>query len=235
MTNTIFAASKILWVVASPGNLVLLALLFGVARLAFGKRRHGFFMVLGASLALLATATLPIAHWLAAPLENRFPTVTTLPERVDGIAVTDVAVDGDDATRRIAGAIRASPHWDGVRAVLLDGVTVGGFNVVDLAALARSVERPVVAVTPRTPDFAAIDAALSTYFPEDRGRRRRRLRSRPLFPVRLPTGTVRAAVAGATRAEASALVRRATVEGLWPEPLRLAQLLLLYHVLRDIA
>src|SRR5580700_3468168 len=93
MTNTIFAASKILWVVASPGNLVLLALLFGVARLAFGKRRHGFFMVLGASLALLATATLPIAHWLAAPLENRFPTVTTLPERVDGIIVLGGAVD----------------------------------------------------------------------------------------------------------------------------------------------
>jgi endonuclease V-like protein UPF0215 family len=45
-----------------------------------------------------------------------------------------------------------------------------------------------------------------------------------LFPVRLPTGTVFAAVAGATRAEATALVRRATLEGLWPEPLRLAHL-----------
>jgi endonuclease V-like protein UPF0215 family len=149
----------------------------------------------------------------------------SLPERVDGVALTDVAVDGADATRRIAAALRASPHLDGVRAVLLDGATVGGFNVLDLAGLSRAVARPVVAVTPRRPDFAAIDSALRTYFPRDRGRRRRLLRSRPLFPVRLPTGTVFAAVAGATRAEAAWLVRRATLEGLRAEPLRLAHLM----------
>jgi endonuclease V-like protein UPF0215 family len=148
----------------------------------------------------------------------------SLPERVDGVAFAHVAVDGSDSTERIAHALRTSPHWDGVRAVLLDGVTVGGFNVLDLSALAKAVERPVVAVTPRTPDFPSIDAALRTYFPRDRARRWRLLRSRPLFAVRLPTGTVLAAVAGATRAEASALVRRATREGLWPEPLRLARL-----------
>jgi endonuclease V-like protein UPF0215 family len=148
----------------------------------------------------------------------------SLPERVDGVALTYVEVDGADSTRRVASALRGSPHWDGVRAVLLDGATLGGFNVVDLTGLARSVERPVVAVTPRRPDFRAIDSALRTYFPGDRGRRRNLLRSRPLFPVRLPTGTVFAAVAGATRAEATALVRRATLEGLWPEPLRLAHL-----------
>ncbi|MCI4327496.1 MAG: DUF99 family protein [Thermoplasmata archaeon] len=151
--------------------------------------------------------------------------VCSLPQRVDGVAFTDVSVDGSDATRRIAAALLRSPHLDGLRAVLLDGATVGGFNVVDLAALSRSVARPVVAVTPRRPDFAAIDSALRTYFPGDRGRRRRLLRSRPLFPVRLPGGTVFAAVAGATRAEASQLVRRATLEGLRAEPLRLARLL----------
>ncbi len=148
----------------------------------------------------------------------------SLPERLDGVALTDVAVDGADATRRVADAIRASPHWDGVRAVLLDGATLGGFNVVDLARLAESVERPVVAVTPRAPQFPAIEAALRTYFPRDRGRRLRLLRSRPLFPVRLRTGRVFAAVSGATRVEAAALVRRATLEGVWPEPLRLAHL-----------
>jgi len=148
----------------------------------------------------------------------------SLPGRVDGIALAEVTVDGRDATERIAAAIRASPQWDGLRAVLLDGATVAGFNVVDLAALAKTVERPVVAVTPKAPDFPAIDAALQRYFPRDRARRGKLLRSRPLFPVKLPTGQVLAAVAGATRAEAAALVRRATVQGLWPEPLRLARL-----------
>jgi uncharacterized SAM-binding protein YcdF (DUF218 family) len=93
MGNVIFAASKILWVVAAPGNFLLLVLLFGVVCLVVGKPRHGLAFVLIASLAFLTTATLPVAPWLAAPLENRFPPVTTPPEKVDGIIVLGGAVD----------------------------------------------------------------------------------------------------------------------------------------------
>ncbi|MCI4357055.1 MAG: DUF99 family protein [Thermoplasmata archaeon] len=148
--------------------------------------------------------------------------VMSLPDRVDGIGMTDVGVDGSDATGRLAAAIRRSEHYPGIRAVLLDGITLAGFNVVDLAGLARSVRRPVIAVTRRKPDRAAIESAVRTYFPNDRGRRLRLLRARPLFPVPVTGGWLEVAVAGATRAEAAALVRRSVREGRWPEPLRLA-------------
>ncbi|MCI4362148.1 MAG: DUF99 family protein [Thermoplasmata archaeon] len=150
--------------------------------------------------------------------------VCSLPDRVDGIFATDVAVDGTDATRRIAAAIRGSGHWDGVRAVILDGVTVAGFNVVDLEGLARTLRRPVVAVTRRPPDLTAVDAALRKYFARDRGRRSRLVHARPLFRVPVAGGSLMVAVAGATRADAAALVRRSIREGRWPEPLRLAHL-----------
>ena len=148
--------------------------------------------------------------------------VCSLPDRVDGIVLTDVAVDGTDATRSIAAALRRSGHLDGVRAVLIDGITLGGFNVVDLAGLSAALRRPVVAVTRRRPDYPAIDAALRAYFPHDGGSRRRRVHARRLFPVAVGTGWLEVAVAGATRAEAAALVRRSVREGRWPEPLRLA-------------
>jgi endonuclease V-like protein UPF0215 family len=148
----------------------------------------------------------------------------SLPDRVEGVTTTDVAVDGTDATERVADAIRRSGHLEGLRAVMLDGITLGGFNVVDLARLSRSLRLPVVAVTRRRPDFAAIEAALRTYFPKDGGRRRRLVRARPLFRVDVADGTLHVAVAGATRAEAAALVRRSIREGRWPEPLRLAAL-----------
>lgn len=150
--------------------------------------------------------------------------VCSLPDRVDGVFTTDVAVDGKDATARLADAIRSSGHLDGIRAVMLDGITLGGFNVVDLAALARTLGRPVVAVTRRKPDFDAVDGALRTYFANDRGRRRRLIRARPLFAVPIGDGSLQVAVAGATRSEAAALVRRSIREGRWPEPLRLAGL-----------
>jgi len=158
--------------------------------------------------------------------------VCSLPDRVDGIAMTDVAVDGTDSTRRLAAALKGSGHLDGIRAVMVDGITLGGFNVVDLVGLARAVRRPVVAVTRRRPGYDAMDAALRTYFPNDGGRRRRLVHARPLFAVSVANGWLEVAVAGATRAEAAALVRRSVREGRWPEPLRLARLVARAHAAR---
>jgi uncharacterized protein len=150
--------------------------------------------------------------------------VCSLPDRVDGVVATTVTVDGTDATERIARAIEASGHLDGIRAVLLDGITFGGFNVVDLTGLAERLRRPVLAVTRRPPDFARIDAALREYFPRDRGRRLRLVHQRRLFRVPVAGGWLEVAVAGATRTDAAVLVRRSVREGRWPEPLRLAGL-----------
>lgn len=146
------------------------------------------------------------------------------PAAVDGLAVGRVEVDGRDATAAIIALVRGSPHWDGVRAVVLDGVAVGGFNVIDRATLARALGRPVIAVTRRPPDRAAIRLALRTYFPTDARRRWHLVEAAPLF--RVPTGgrPILASAVGCTRAEAIAVLARVTVRGYWPEPLRLARL-----------
>ena len=146
------------------------------------------------------------------------------PHELEGVAVGDVEVDGADASERIVALVRALRQFDGIRAVLLDGITVGGFNVVDLDWVARGLDRPVIAVTRRPPEFDRIRDALRTYFPRDATARWRRVRRHPLF--RVPTGArpILAAAVGCTRAEALEILRRATQRGYWPEPLRLAHL-----------
>ncbi len=132
MGNVIFAASKILWIVAAPGNLALLILLFGVVCLAVGKPRHGVGMVLTVSLFFLATATLPLANWLAAPLENRFPTLTAPPQKVDGIVLLGGAIDAalseargqatlNDAAERITETVALSRRYPQARIVVTGG------------------------------------------------------------------------------------------------------------------
>jgi uncharacterized protein len=150
--------------------------------------------------------------------------VVSLPGYVEAIRRGHVTVDGRDATEQLLELARATGPLDGVRAVLLDGAVLGGFNVVDLAAVHRSLGIPVIAVTRRPPDFARIRAALRQWFGRDAARRYRLLRAHRLFPV--PTGArpILAATVGCPRAEAIALLRRATVRGYWPEPLRLAHL-----------
>ncbi|MFW5738723.1 MAG: DUF99 family protein, partial [Myxococcota bacterium] len=46
------------------------------------------------------------------------------------------------------------------QAVVLDGIAVGGFNVIDLPSLAESLGVPVVAVMRRRPNLEAIRQAL---------------------------------------------------------------------------
>ncbi|MGI0068129.1 MAG: DUF99 family protein, partial [Thermoplasmata archaeon] len=73
--------------------------------------------------------------------------VLSLPQRVEAVALGSVEVDGADATEGIIALVESTGHIADLRAVLLDGPVVGGFNVVDLDALHRRLGLPIVAVT----------------------------------------------------------------------------------------
>jgi uncharacterized protein len=150
---------------------------------------------------------------------------SAMPDRVDAVRTGRVRVDGTDGTRAVVALVRATGGLEGLRAVLLDGAVVGGFNVLDLDAIHKALGVPVVAVTRRPPDFASIRAALTKWFPRDAGRRWRLLTRHRLGPA--PTGAPAGllfVVVGARRADAAVLLRRAAVRGLYPEVLRLAHL-----------
>lgn len=151
--------------------------------------------------------------------------VVSLPEHVEAVRTARVRVDGTDATRQVAALVRSLGPLDGVRAILLDGAVVGGFNVLDLDALARTMRLPIVAVTRRPPEFARIRAALTKWFPKTADARWKLLRAHRLFPVSTGGVPILAAAVGCPRLDASRLVQRSTVRGHWPEPLRLAHLI----------
>ncbi|MBC8339808.1 MAG: YdcF family protein, partial [Alphaproteobacteria bacterium] len=80
-----FALSKILWTLVNPGNLLLLLLVLGAGLLwtrwrSLGRRLVGF-----TAVAFLVLAVVPFGQWAFGRLENRFPAVTELPGKVDGI------------------------------------------------------------------------------------------------------------------------------------------------------
>ncbi len=97
-----FIASKLIWWLFAPGNLIVLALGLGAICLTIGRvteraggwlRRLGrVSLTLGIGLALAITV-LPLRDWVLLPLENRFAAPEPLPARVDGIIVLGGAVD----------------------------------------------------------------------------------------------------------------------------------------------
>ncbi len=148
----------------------------------------------------------------------------SVPDYVERVRTDRVTVDGRDATLAVVRVVRATGPLDGVRALLLDGAVLGGFNVVDLDVVHRRLGLPVVAVTRRAPGFDRIRAALEKWFPADAARRWRLLTAHRLFRVPTRGEPILAAAAGCTRADATRLIARTTLRGYWPEPLRLAHL-----------
>jgi len=79
---------------------------------------------------------------------------------VDGFMHTRVQVDGMDATKKLAQMIAESPHYEQLRVIMLNGITLAGFNVVDIAELHEKAKLPVIAVTRDKPNFEDIRKAL---------------------------------------------------------------------------
>lgn len=148
-----------------------------------------------------------------------------VPGYVEGAVRGRVAVDGTDATETLLAMLSGWPHLEGARAVLVDGISLGGFNLIDLRALSRGLGRPVLSVTRRRPDFERIRSALAAYFPSDYRRRWGLVRAVPLAGLGPAGQDLLGAGVGLSRAEARRLVARTTLRGRWPEPLRLAHLI----------
>jgi endonuclease V-like protein UPF0215 family len=139
---------------------------------------------------------------------------------LEGLVSTRVRLDGFDATAKVLRMVSGSKFWGQLHALLLNGVTLGGFNVVDLSALHDGLGIPVLAVMRRHPDVAAVDRALSQLGQPAR-RRAILARAGPIHPA----GEIHFQVHGLEVDTGRALLQALTVQGHIPEPLRLAHLI----------
>jgi Uncharacterized conserved protein len=87
-----------------------------------------------------------------------------------------IRVDGLDATSVLSGMISLMARPPG--AVLLDSITIGGFNVVSLPGLSRLTGMPAIVVYSYEPSFERLEAPLRQHFADAE------LRLRALAPVR---------------------------------------------------
>jgi hypothetical protein len=108
-----------------------------------------------------------------------------------------------------------------VRAVLLQGIALAGFNVVDIHRLHAALAVPVVVAVRRHPRLTMVKDALLDRTPG--GARKWRLveRAGPLTQL----GAMWVQHIGLSPAEAAQLLRATTLHGNVPEPLRLAHLI----------
>ncbi len=93
-----------------------------------------------------------------------FGVITRGNQRVEGIEQIKIEIDGTDATVKLAEMIRNSKHFGQIRVILLNGITFGGFNIVDIDELAKLTGLPTISVIENKPNFDSIKAALQKHF-----------------------------------------------------------------------
>jgi len=88
-----FPLSKYLWTLVDPANLLLVLLVAGVLLSASRWRKAGLRVLMLVAMASVVIATVPVSAWGLWLLENRFPVMTVMPPRVDGIIVAGGILD----------------------------------------------------------------------------------------------------------------------------------------------
>jgi len=71
---------------------------------------------------------------------------------LDGILSTTVTKDGINSTKKIAEMINCSKFSSQIRAVLINGIAVAGFNVIDINKLHKLTKIPIIVVMRAYPD-----------------------------------------------------------------------------------
>jgi len=145
-------------------------------------------------------------------------------EYLESVLRRHVLVDGNDATFVCKDMIKKTRHRKQLKAMLLDGVALGGFNVVDIEDVYKSTDLPVITVTRDKPDFEKIKAALQKNF-RDWKDRWDLLAKGELHRIKTSYNPVYVKCTGLSIEEAKEIIKISTIRGAMPEPIRVAHLI----------
>jgi len=82
---------------------------------------------------------------------------------IDGMLRTDVTIDGMDATDKLVERINSTRHKQQLRVLMFDGITLGGFNIIDIHKLHERTGLPVIVINRKMPGLKDVQKALRNF------------------------------------------------------------------------
>lgn len=143
---------------------------------------------------------------------------------LEGILCREVSIDGNDATAICKEMINNSRYREQLKALLLDGVALGGFNIVDIHEVHAETNLPVITITRDKPDFKKIRMALEKNF-TDWKKRYNLMKEGKLHKIKTEYKPIFVKHVGISLSEAKEIINISTIRGVIPEPIRMAHLI----------
>ena len=153
---------------------------------------------------------------------------------LDGALRTDVTIDGLDSTDNLVRLINKTRHKRQLRVIMLDGITFGGFNIIDIQRLQKATGLPVIVFNRKMPDLARVKNALKNF--RDYRKRWSLIESAGaieqcnIMPRHMPRGSsgvkkVYYQAVGLSDDDAEEIISISCTRGHIPEPLRAAHII----------
>ncbi len=143
---------------------------------------------------------------------------------VEGVMHTHISIDGLDSTNKLIQMINCSSHHKQLRLVMLNGITLAGFNLVDINKLCKTTKLPIIAITPNKPDLDSIYSALK-HLPDAEERWRIVLQAGEIHEVSNHGTKIYVEIAGISLEDAKKIISITSTRSCLPEPLRVAHLI----------
>jgi len=150
--------------------------------------------------------------------------VIRAPSYVESVLSSEVEIDGEDATMKLIELIKKSKQHDQLKAVFIDGASLGGFNVFNIQNIFSEIGIPIITITRNKPDMDSIKSALKKHF-DDWEERFKILDQGQLLEIETPHKPIYIKIIGISKDAAIKLIKLTTVRGVLPEPIRLAHLI----------
>jgi len=140
---------------------------------------------------------------------------------VEGIIQCQIRRDDSYVTKAIRNMILKSSHKNQIQAVFLQGISIGGFGIIDINSLSNDLGIPVIVVLRKYPDFKKIHSALEKVFPGDETSWKTILQAgKPIEVQKNPLLLIQ--VSAIHPHDAFSLLKKCSVVGTIPEALRIA-------------
>ena len=138
---------------------------------------------------------------------------------LDGVLSTKARVDGNNSTSQLIKMINKCKFKPQLQAIILDGIALAGFNIIDINKLNKKTKLPVIVVIRKMPDFAKIQSAL---------KKMKKIHEYKLIEKAgevTKVGKIYVQLAGISLENAKKVLKITCTRSLLPEPIRAAHLI----------
>lgn len=138
---------------------------------------------------------------------------------LDGILSTKVDIDGNDATEQIIQMVNKCKFKPQLQCILMKGIAVGGFNVIDIKKLNQETKLPVIVIMRKIPNIKLIKETLLKL-----NKKEKIILIEKAGSI-IPLGQIYVQLAGLDIQKARQIIKITCTRSLIPEPIRMAHLI----------